>query len=116
MSEKETDDKVFKALSSPIRRGLLDALRNNPQLTGELCARFASLNRCTVMQHLSVLEAAGLVVTKRTGRQRWNYLNAIPIKRIHDRWIGAYASEAVHLLGRMKTQMERASERQVDAL
>ena len=108
MSDSETDDKVFKALSSSTRRDLMDALRDNPQTTGELCARFAELDRCTVMQHLNVLEAAGLVVSKRAGRQRWNYLNAIPIKRIHDRWIGRYAAEAVNLLDRMKTQLEMA--------
>ncbi len=106
MTKNEADDKIFKALSSPMRRDLLDALRDNPQTTGELCAHFADLNRCTVMQHLGVLEAAGLVVARRIGRQRWNYLNAIPIKRIHDRWIGAYAAEAVNLLDRMKTDLE----------
>ena len=108
MSETNPDDKVFKALSSPVRRRLLDALRDNPQTTGELCARFARLDRCTVMQHLGVLEAAGLVLARRVGRQRWNYLNAIPIKRIHDRWIGTYAANAVNQLDRMKDRMERA--------
>jgi len=107
MSRNEKDGRVFKALASPIRRDLMDALRNNPQTTGELCARFKTLGRCSVMQHLDVLEYAGLVVTKRVGRQRWNYLNAIPIKRIHDRWIGAYAAEAVNLLDKMKSEMER---------
>lgn len=110
MSIIETDDKVFKALASPTRRNLLDALRDNPQTTGELCSLFPGLNRCTVMQHLRVLEDAGLVIVKRVGRQRWNYLNAIPIKRIHDRWIGAYAAGAVDLLDRMKTDMEGASD------
>lgn len=109
MLSKAKDDLVYKALSSPIRRDLMDALRNNPQTTGELCARFKKLGRCSVMQHLDVLEDAGLVVTKRVGRQRWNYLNAIPIKRIHDRWIGAYAAEAVNLLDKMKNEMERDS-------
>ncbi len=107
MSSKAKDDLVFKALASPIRRDLMDALRNNPQTTGELCAAFKALGRCSIMQHLGVLEEAGLVVTKRVGRQRWNYLNALPIKRIHDRWIGAYATEAVNLLDRMKNEMER---------
>lgn len=86
-------------------------LRDNPQTTGELCAQNSKLGRCSVMQHLGVLETAGLVVVKRVGRQRWNYLNAIPIKRIHDRWIGAYASEAVSLLNQMKTDMEQVTER-----
>jgi len=109
MSSEELDNKIFKALSSPIRRHILDILRDNPQTTGELCAQVRQLGRCSVMQHLGVLEEAGLVIAKRVGRQRWNYLNAIPIKRIHDRWIGAYASEAVNLLNQMKTDMEQVT-------
>tara|TARA_R110001606_G_scaffold212690_2_gene360438 strand:- start:332 stop:670 length:339 start_codon:yes stop_codon:yes gene_type:complete len=106
MSSAEETDLVFKALAAPVRRDLLDALKDNPQTTGELCARFDALNRCTVMQHLRVLEEAGLVIARRQGRQRWNYLNALPIKQIHDRWIGAYAAGAVDLLDRMKTDLE----------
>ncbi len=93
----------------------MDALRDTPQTTGELCSRFPDLNRCTVMQHLGVLEEAGIVVARRVGRQRWNYLDALPIKRIHDRWIGAYAAEAVNLLDRMKTDMERQPSIPADA-
>tara|TARA_R110001599_G_scaffold267987_2_gene468877 strand:+ start:137 stop:475 length:339 start_codon:yes stop_codon:yes gene_type:complete len=106
MSSAEETDLVFKALAAPVRRDLLDALKDNPQTTGDLCARFNALNRCTVMQHLRVLEEAGLVIARRQGRQRWNYLNALPIKQIHDRWIGAYAAGAVDLLDRMKTDLE----------
>tara|TARA_R110000787_G_scaffold222396_2_gene331018 strand:+ start:612 stop:950 length:339 start_codon:yes stop_codon:yes gene_type:complete len=106
MSSAEETNLVFKALAAPVRRDLLDALKDNPQTTGELCARFNALNRCTVMQHLRVLEEAGLVIARRQGRQRWNYLNALPIKQIHDRWIGAYAAGAVDLLDRMKTDLE----------
>ncbi len=108
MSTSTDDDKIFKALASPLRRDLLDALRDDPQTTGELCQRFDALDRCTVMQHLGVLEDADLVIARRVGRQRWNYLNALPIKHIHDRWIGSYASEAVDLLGRMKTDIEQS--------
>ncbi len=108
MSSNDTDNLIFRALSAPVRRDILDALRDKPQTTSELCARFAALNRCTVMQHLGVLEEADLVLVRRAGRQRWNYLNAIPIKRIHDRWIGAYAAEAVNLLDRMKSDLEAA--------
>lgn len=107
MSNRVQDDKIFKALASSIRRDLMDALRNNPQTTSELCACFADLGRCSVMQHLDVLEEAGLIIARRAGRQRWNYLNAIPIKGIHDRWIGAYAAEAVNMLDKMKKEMER---------
>lgn len=106
MSSEAADTKVFKALASPTRRDILDALKNHPQTTGTLCERFAALDRCTVMQHLKVLEAAGLVIVRREGRERWNYLNALPIKRIHDRWIGAYASHAVELLDRVKRDLE----------
>ncbi len=107
MSSEESDNKVFKAMAAPIRRELMDALRDNPQTTGELCARFPHLNRCTVMQHLGVLEEADLVLVRRVGRQRWNYLNAIPIRRIHQRWIGDYADGAVAMLDRLQSDLER---------
>ncbi|MDP1617379.1 helix-turn-helix transcriptional regulator [Phenylobacterium sp.] len=99
-------DKVFKALASPVRRELLDALRDNPRTTGDLCALFPALDRCTVMQHLKVLDAADLVIAERRGRERWNHLNPIPIKHIQDRWIGAYAAQAVGLLDRLKQDLE----------
>ena len=85
---------------------MLDVLKDRPQTTGDLCARFPALDRCTVMQHLKVLEAADLVIVKREGRERWNYLNPLPIKDIHDRWIGPYAAQAVNLLGRLKDDLE----------
>lgn len=100
------EDAVFRALAAPVRRQLLDALRDHPQTTGELCARFAGLDRCTVMQHLKVLEAAELVIAHKVGRVRWNHLNALPIKEIHDRWIGPHAAGAVGLLARMKADLE----------
>lgn len=85
---------------------MLDVLKDRPQTTGDLCAQFPGLDRCTVMQHLKVLEAADLIIVKREGRERWNYLNALPIKDIHDRWIGPYAAHAVNLLGRLKDDLE----------
>ncbi len=106
MSDKPEDDSVFKALASPVRRALLDALKDHPRTTGDLCARLAPLDRCTVMQHLGVLQAAGLVVARRQGRERWNHLNALPIRRIHDRWIGAYAAGAVERLERLRADVE----------
>jgi len=80
--------------------------RPAPRTTGEIVAQFPDLDRCTVMQHIGVLERAGLVIARRRGRERWNYLNALPIKRIHDRWIGRYAAGAVGLLARLKEVME----------
>lgn len=93
---------MFKALSARVRREMLDVLRLGEQRTGDLCARFAHLDRCTVMQHLRVLEDAGLVVAVRRGRERWNHLNALPIKAIHDRWISSYAHHATAFLGRLE--------------
>jgi len=106
VSRSKKDDLVFKALSAPVRRAILDALRDRPQTTGALCARFPALDRCTVMQHLKVLEGADLVIVRREGRERWNHLNPLPIKHIHDRWIGPYAARAVELLDRLKTDLE----------
>ncbi|WP_276120768.1 ArsR/SmtB family transcription factor [Pararhizobium qamdonense] len=106
MSTDEKNDRIFKALAASSRRAMLDMLKDQPQTTGELCARFPALDRCTVMQHLKVLEAADLIIVKREGRERWNYLNPLPIKDIHDRWIGPYAAQAVTLLGRLKDDLE----------
>ena len=107
MSSDAKDDHVFKALAHPRRRLMLDALKEGPKTTGALCEAFPDLDRCTVMQHLKVLEKAGLVVARRQGRERWNHLDALPIKRIHDRWISEYASHAVSILDRLKADLER---------
>ena len=109
MSRTESDDLVFKALADSRRRQILDLLKKAPRTTGELCQRFEkTLDRCTVMQHIGVLERAGLIVARREGRHRWNYLNAAPFKEIYDRWISPYASEAVELLARLKRDLETA--------
>ena len=108
MSNTARDDLVFKALADSRRREILDLLKDAPRTTGELCENFgASLDRCTVMQHIGVLERAGLIITRREGRKRWNYLDVTPFKGIYDRWISSYATEAVDLLARMKRDMER---------
>ncbi|PMR62412.1 transcriptional regulator [Verrucosispora sp. ts21] len=104
-------DEVFKALASPTRRRLLDLLKDQARTTGDLCERLAPLDRTTVLQHLRVLEAAGLVIAQRKGRERWNHLDPLPIKRIHDRWIGAYASAAVDKLAALKSTLERSTPR-----
>lgn len=109
MSRAETDDLVFKALADSRRRRILDMLKKAPRTTGELCERFGkTLDRCTVMQHIGVLERAGLIIARREGRNRWNYLNVAPFKEIHDRWISPYAAEAVDLLARLKRDLETA--------
>jgi DNA-binding transcriptional ArsR family regulator len=103
----ETDeDKLFKALAAPIRRSILDALRDGPLTTGAICARFGQVDRCTVMQHIKVLEGAGLVVAARRGRERLNHLNALPIRDIYTRWIAPYAEGAVGRLERLRDGVE----------
>jgi DNA-binding transcriptional ArsR family regulator len=104
--KSDKQERVFKALADYKRREILDLLKDEPRTTGDLCSHFRSLDRCTVMQHLRVLEKADLVIVKRQGRQRWNYINPLPIKDIYDRWISHYATGAVDLLARMKRQME----------
>ena len=106
MSSDSKDDEIFKALANGLRRRMLDAMKAAPQTTGALCETFAEVDRCTVMQHLKVLENAGLVLVTREGRERWNHLNPLPIKHIHDRWIGPYAAQAVELLDRLKGDLE----------
>lgn len=106
MSADSDIDAVFKALAHPRRRLILDQLKDRPQTTGSLCETFSDMDRCTVMQHLKVLEDADLVIVRREGRERWNYLNALPIKAIQDRWIGDYAAHAVRLLDRLQAHLK----------
>lgn len=108
-ADDETFDRVFQALANGTRRQILDLLKDEPRTTGEICAHFPALDRCTTMQHLGVLERAGLVVAHRRGRQRWNHLDVLPIKLIHDRWIGDYARSAVELLADLKAGLESAA-------
>ncbi|WP_341720877.1 metalloregulator ArsR/SmtB family transcription factor [Micromonospora sp. FIMYZ51] len=105
-AEPIDEDGVFKALASATRRRILDLLKDQPRTTGDLCDRFPELDRCTVMQHLRVLDAAGLVIAQRKGRERWNHLDPLPIKHIHDRWIGEYAHAAVGLLATLRADLE----------
>ena len=107
MSREDELDAVFKALGDTRRRQMLDMMKDQPRTTGELCEHFSRLDRCSVMQHLAVLERAGLIVIRREGRKRWNYFNPLPIKELHDRWIKPYASSAIELLSKLKTDMER---------
>ena len=107
MSNPAQFDRVFKALGHPARRQILDDLRDQPLTTGTLCAHFPDLDRCTVMQHLKVLEDADLVIAVRKGRERWNHLNPLPIHEIHERWIGPHAAAATARLARLKRELER---------
>ncbi|QWW67132.1 helix-turn-helix transcriptional regulator [Rhizobium sp. WYJ-E13] len=106
MSSESDDDPIFKALAHRCRRDILDLLKEEPRTTGALCEAFPEMDRCTVMQHLRVLEEADLVIARKEGRERWNHLNSLPIKQIHDRWISAYAGHALSILDRLKRDVE----------
>lgn len=100
------DGPVFKALADPTRRFLLDLLfeREGRTLT-ELEAEVA-MTRFGVMKHLRVLEDAGLVVTRRSGREKLHYLNPVPIRLVHDRWIDKYTERQVTALAELKVALE----------
>jgi DNA-binding transcriptional ArsR family regulator len=110
MSTEQTLDAVFKALANPVRRQICDELKLRPLTTQQLCACFPELDRCTVMQHLKVLEGAGLVVPVRKGRERFNYLDAMPIQAIHARWIGPLAEQAAGRLLQLKRELEKENQ------
>jgi uncharacterized protein YndB with AHSA1/START domain len=104
-------DEVFKALADPTRRSLLDELfREDGQTLSSLQERFA-MTRFGVMKHLKVLEDAGLVVTKRRGREKLHFLNPVPIRLVHDRWVSKYAEPWVAGLSDLKTELEKTMEK-----
>jgi uncharacterized protein YndB with AHSA1/START domain/DNA-binding transcriptional ArsR family regulator len=103
-------EKIFKALADATRRKLLDALRRRDgQTLTELEQRFA-MTRFGVMKHLRILEAAGLVVTRKVGREKLHYLNTVPIRSIHDRWISKYAEPWAAALAGIKNKLEGTME------
>ncbi len=100
-------DAVFKALADPTRRALLDALvERDGQSVQALCDRFPDMTRFGVMKHLAVLEAAGLVTTRREGRAKLHHLNPVPIQQVADRWIAKYAQPFTRALVDLQTQLE----------
>jgi DNA-binding transcriptional ArsR family regulator len=103
------DDRVFKALADPTRRFLLDRLfkrdgRTLTELESEL-----EMTRFGVMKHLRILEDAGLVVTRKAGREKLHFLNVVPIRLIHDRWIDKFTERRVSALTDLKRQLEEDS-------
>ena len=101
------DDPVFRALVDPGRRLLLDRLNERDgQTLGELAAALPGVTRQAVMKHLRVLEASGLVVTQRRGRTKLHFLNPMPIRLMHDRWISRYTARLAGALGRLKADLE----------
>ena len=100
------DDRVFRALADPTRRFLLDQLfqrdgRTLTELESEL-----EMTRFGVMKHLKILEEAGLVVTRKEGREKLHFLNPVPIRLVHDRWIDKYTERRVKALVELKDELE----------
>lgn len=111
MARMKRDDRVFKALADPTRRFLLDALRKRDGRTLTELASQLAMTRFGAMKHLRILEAARLVVTRREGRTKRHFLNAVPIRLIHDRWIDKYTEPWVSALSELKQNLERTMEK-----
>jgi DNA-binding transcriptional ArsR family regulator len=96
---------LWRALADPTRRRILDLLRERPLITGEIAAQFA-ISRIAVMRHLEVLSEAGLVTSRKRGRERWHYLNAVPLQRLHRRWADPAAAGFASALLRLADTVE----------
>jgi DNA-binding transcriptional ArsR family regulator len=105
----EDDDKVFKALADKTRRLLLDRLFAHDGLTLTQLESELDMTRFGVMKHLRVLEEAGLVVARRSGREKLHFLNPVPIRLIHNRWIDKYTERHVSALVDLKNELEEPS-------
>src|SRR5262249_17350223 len=103
-------DRVWKALADETRRAILDFLRTGPRTTTEIVERFPQLSRFGVMKHLDVLRDAGLILTREEGRRRINTLNAVPIRKIYERWVSKYEGSWADALLRVQEDAERAVE------
>lgn len=102
----EDSDQIWKALSDPTRRAILDTLRKGPRTTTEIVEEFPEMTRHAVMKHIDVLRNAALINTREDGRRRVNSLNAVPIRRIYERWMGPFAELWSSTLMRIKDDAE----------
>src|SRR4051795_12778360 len=103
-------DVVFRALADPTRRGLLDELFERDGQTLTALEQRLPMTRFGVMKHLKVLEEAGLVVSRRQGREKFHFLNPVPIRLVHDRWVSKYAEPWAAGLSDLKQELERTME------
>ena len=99
-------DQVWKALSDPTRRNILDLLRKGPRTTTEIVEAFPDMTRHAVMKHLDVLRDSGLVATREEGRRRINSLNPVPIRQVYERWMGPFSELWSSTLLRIKDEVE----------
>src|SRR5262250_2438164 len=106
-------DPLWRALADPTRRRILDLLRRRPLITGEIAAQFA-ISRIAVMRHLEVLSQAGLVTSRKRGRERWHYLNTVPLQQLHRRWADPAAAGFASALLRLQGTLE-AEGRQMES-
>ncbi|MGI8812202.1 MAG: ArsR/SmtB family transcription factor [Pyrinomonadaceae bacterium] len=100
-------DNIWKALSDPTRRTILDLLRQGPKTTTEIVEVFTDMTRFAVMKHIDVLRDVGLVITRAEGRRRVNSLNAVPIRQIYERWVSPFAELWSSTLLRLKDDVEK---------
>ncbi|MDQ1628707.1 MAG: hypothetical protein QOI54_2451 [Actinomycetota bacterium] len=107
--ERVADDRVFKALADPTRRFLLDLLFTRDGRTLSELESQLEMTRFGVMKHLKVLEEAGLVLARRSGREKLHFLNPVPIRQVHDRWIDKYTERRVTALIELKNDLEEQS-------
>jgi DNA-binding transcriptional ArsR family regulator len=103
-------DEVFRALADPTRRSLLDELFEQDGQTLSALEQRLPMTRFGVMKHLKVLEEANLVVTKKRGREKLHFLNPVPIRLVHDRWVSKYAEPWVAGLTELKSDLENEAE------
>jgi DNA-binding transcriptional ArsR family regulator len=99
-------DHVFKALADPARRKILDLLKTGGKTTGRLVEEFDDIGRCAVMKHLGILNDAGLVLFRREGRFRINYLNPVPIRQIYERWMSPLVESTAAQMISLKDHVE----------
>jgi DNA-binding transcriptional ArsR family regulator len=103
-------DHVWKALSDPTRRAILDLLRSGPHTTTKIVESFPDMTRFAVMKHIDALRTAGLINTREEGRRRVNTLNVVPIRQIYERWVGPFTELWSSTLLRIKEDAEKAPE------
>jgi DNA-binding transcriptional ArsR family regulator/uncharacterized protein YndB with AHSA1/START domain len=100
---------IFKSLGHPIRRKILDILKNGPRTTGDLVDHFPEVSRYATMKHLAALDEANLILIRREGRNRLNYINTVPLQQLHNRWVSQYQSNLATSLLSLKHDLERGN-------
>jgi DNA-binding transcriptional ArsR family regulator/uncharacterized protein YndB with AHSA1/START domain len=110
MSDADELTDVFKALGHPIRRNMLDILKNGPQTTGQLVEQFQTVTRFAIMKHLEILVQSNLVLVRRQGRSRLNFLNPVPLQQLMNRWVSRYEATFAGSLMDLKNFIENEKE------